>query len=176
MILPDYQIAELCRAGMVTPFDPDLLNPATLVNPASLDVRLGDTLLIESAASREMVPYPLHRHHELDPYLMMPGQFVLAPTMEVFKMPDHVAAQFVLKSSRAREALNHLHAGFGDPGWSGSVLTMELHNVSQFHPQLLWPGKRIGQMVFQLMAAPPQRSYRETGRYNGDTTVQGSRG
>ena len=170
MILPDFQIAELCRAGMVTPFDPDLLNPA------SLDVRLGDTLLIESAESRDMVPYPLHQHHELDPYLLVPGQFVLAPTVETFHLPDTIAAQFMLKSSRAREGLEHLLAGYCDPGWSGSVLTMELHNSRQLHPILLWPGMKIGQMVFHRMAAPPLRSYRETGRYNGDSTVQGSRG
>jgi dCTP deaminase len=170
MILPDHQIAELCQQGMVTPFHPEM------INPASLDVRLGDSLLIESAESRELKPYPFHKHHELDPYLLQPGQFVLAPTMETFNLPDHIAAQFVLKSSRARDRLNHLTAGFCDPGWNGSVLTMELHNVSQLHAYPLWPSKRIGQMVFQLMAAPPQRSYRETGRYNGDTTVQGSKG
>ena len=160
MILPDFQIAELCRAGMVTPFDPELLNPA------SLDVRLGDTLLIESAESPEMVRYSLHQHHELDPYLFVPGQLALAP----------IAAQFMLKSSRAREGLEHLLAGYCDPGWSGSVLTMELHNSRQLHPIPLWPGMKIGQMVFHRMAAPPMRSYRETGRYNGDNTVQGSRG
>jgi dCTP deaminase len=170
MILPDFQIAELCRAGMVTPFNPDLLNPA------SLDVRLGDTLLIESAQGREMIPYPFHKHHELDPYLLMPSQFTLAPTMEAFNLPDTIAAQFMLKSSRAREGLEHLMAGYCDPGWSGSVLTMELHNSRQLHPIPLWPGMKIGQMVFHRMAAPPLRSYRETGRYNGDTTVQGSRG
>jgi dCTP deaminase len=170
MILPDYQIAELCRAGMVTPFDPSLLNPA------SLDVCLGDTLLIESAESRELKPYPLHQHHELDPYLLVPGQFVLAPTAETFNLPDTIAAQFMLKSSRAREGLEHLMAGYCDPGWSGSVLTMELHNSRQLHALPLWPGMRIGQMVFHAMAGPPARSYRRTGRYNGDATVQGSRG
>jgi dCTP deaminase len=170
MILPDFLIRAYCEEGMVTPYDP------SLVNPASLDVRLGSSLLIESMESPELIPYPLYRHSEENPYLMTPAQFALAPTMEGFNLPDHIAAQFVLKSSRAREKLNHLTAGFCDPGWNGSVLTMELHNVSQLHPFLLWPGKRIGQMVFQFMAAPPLRSYAQTGRYNGDTTVQQSRG
>lgn len=170
MILPDYQIATFCQRGMVTPFDPELLNPA------SIDVRLGDTLLIESAQSREMIPYPLHKHHELDPYLLQPGQFALAPTMEIFNLPDTIAAQFMLKSSRAREGLEHLMAGYCDPGWSGSVLTMELHNSRQLHSIPLWPGMKIGQMVFHTMTGPPARSYRETGRYNGDSTVQGSKG
>jgi len=56
MILPDFQIRALCDSGMVSPFDP------ALVNPASLDVRLGGTLLIESAQGPELVPYPLAGH------------------------------------------------------------------------------------------------------------------
>ena len=155
---------------MVTPFD------EALVNPASLDVRLGDSLLIESAAGPELVPYPLHQHSESDPYLYQPGQFALAPTLETFNLPDTVAAQFMLKSSRAREGLEHLMAGWCDPGWHGSVLTMELHNSRQLHPIPLWPGMKIGQMKFYRMDSIPLRSYRETGRYNLDQTVQVSRG
>ena len=170
MILPDWQITARCNGGMVTPFDP------ALVNPASLDVRLGDTLLIESAEGLELVPYPLHQHTQENPYLPKPGQFVLACTVETFHLPDDIAAQFMLKSSRARSGLEHLMAGYCDPGWHGSVLTLELHNSRQLHPVALWPGMKIGQMVFHQMAGIPQRSYAVTGRYNGDATVQGSRG
>jgi dCTP deaminase len=170
VILADWQITARCNGGMVTPFDPEL------VNPASLDVRLGDTLLIESAEGLQLKPYPLAGHTEENPYLLRPGQFVLAQTIERFHLPDDIAAQFMLKSSRARSGLEHLMAGYCDPGWHGSVLTLELHNSRQLHPVALWPGMKIGQMVFHQMAATPQRSYAVTGRYNGDATVQGSRG
>ncbi len=156
---------------MVTPFD------ASLVNPASLDVRLGDTLLIESAESPELISYPLNlNNHTKDLYQLIPGQFVLAPTIEVFNLPNDVSAQFVLKSSLARKGLQHMLAGYCDPGWHGSVLTMELKNVRQLWPVPLWPGMRIGQMVFTKMLCQPKLSYRETGRYNNDKTVQQSRG
>jgi dCTP deaminase len=170
VILPDHQIHALCEQGMVTPFDP------ALVNPASLDVRLGGTLLIESAQGPELVPYPLEGHSQEQPYWLAPGQFVLAQTVEVFSLPPTIAAQFMLKSSRAREGLEHLMAGYCDPGWSGSVLTLELHNSRQLHSVALWPGMRIGQMVFHRMASTPERDYRETGRYCNDTTVQASKG
>lgn len=169
MILADFQIAGLCEAGMVTPFELEL------VNPASLDVRLGGTLLIESALSDVMVPYPLHQHTEAVPYLLVPGQFVLAQTVETFNLPTNIAAQFMLKSSRARSGLQHLMAGYCDPGWSGSVLTLELHNSRQLHPVALWPGMKIGQMVFHQMAQTPLRDYRKTGRYNGDQQVTASK-
>ena len=142
MILSDWQIRNRCEAGMVSPFDPALLNPA------SLDVRLGDSLLIESAESPEMVPYPFDQHSEDNPYEMVPGQFVLAPTMEMFNMPDDIAGEFRLKSSRAREGFDQALAGWLDPGWHGSVLTMELRNNRQLWRRPLWPGMRIGQIVF----------------------------
>jgi dCTP deaminase len=170
MILCDTEILDLCNAGMVEGFDPDL------INPASLDVRLGDTLLIESAQSRELVHYPLAQHNQDNPYELRPGQFVLAQTVEVFNLPTFIAAQFMLKSSRAREGLEHLMAGYCDPGWHGSVLTMELHNSRQLWPQLLWPGMKIGQIVFHRMSHQPERSYATTGRYNADVSVQASRG
>jgi len=155
---------------MITPFDPALLNPA------SLDVRLGPTLLIESAQSPELVPYPLHRHSQAEPYELRPGQFCLAQTVEVFNLPDDIAGEFRLKSSRAREGLDQALAVWLDPGWHGSVLTMELRNNRQLWPVGLWPGMKIGQIVFHLMAERPLASYAQTGRYNMDSTVQASRG
>jgi len=170
MIISDWQIAERCRAGMVGGWDP------ALVNPASLDVRLGDTLLIESAQSPELVRYPLHRHSQDDPYELRPGQFCLADTIEVFNIPDDIAGEFRLKSSRAREGLDQALAVWLDPGWHGSVLTMELRNNRQLWSQLLWPGMKIGQIIFHLMAERPVASYALTGRYNGDATVMASKG
>jgi dCTP deaminase len=171
MILSDHEIRHLClTCDLVTPFDPEL------INPASIDVRLGDTLLIESAQSRELVPYPLHQHTEQNPYELKPGQFCLGQTVETFNLPEYIAAQFMLKSSRARDGLEHLMAGYCDPGWHGSVLTLELHNSRQLHTLPLWPGMKIGQMKLYRMSAIPERSYAVTGRYCNDRTVTASKG
>lgn len=169
MILVDFQIRNLCEAGLVTPFDP------ALVNPASLDVRLGEMILIESAQDG-WAPLCIAGHCEASPWPLRPGHFILAETMEVFDMPACIAGQFLLKSSRAREGLQHLLAGWLDPGWHGSRLTMELKNVRQLHPVPLWPGMKIGQIKLLRTDAQPQRSYAETGRYNNDPMVQASRG
>lgn len=173
MILADFQIRALCAGEhqqMISPFREEQ------VNPASYDLRLGHDLLIESFERRKLVTYPFALHSQEDPYFLRPGQFVLASTVEVFSLPDDIAGQFLLKSSRAREGLEHLLAGYCDPGWSGSRLTLELHNSRQLHPVALWPGMRIGQMVFHRMDARPLRSYRETGRYNDQPHVQSSLG
>ena len=169
--LPDYEIHDLCkRHAMVVPFDPDL------VNPASLDVVLGDRIMIEVAESPQLQIHGIAGHTAEDPYWLQPGEFCLAETREIFNLPDCIAAQFVLKSSRAREGLEHLLAGWCDPGWHGSRLTLELSNARKMHPVAIWPGMKIGQMVFHKMEGIPGRSYAVTGRYNGDVAVTASKG
>lgn len=171
MILPDHELRRLCtEEAMVVPFDPELLNPA------SLDVTLGNHLMVEVGHTSELQLLEIGHHTQANPYLLAPGEFVLAETREIFNLPDHVAAQFVLKSSRAREGLEHLLAGYCDPGWHGSRLTLELHNSRRLHNVALWPGMKIGQMVFHSLAGRPERSYAVTGRYNGDLNVTASRG
>jgi len=169
-VLPDWRIHQLGRAGVISPFDPDL------VNPASLDLRLGPTLLIESAQSRQLIPYPLDRHDADRPYELAPGQFVLAATLEQFNLPNDICGQFLLKSSRAREGLDHALAGWADPGWHGSALTLELTNHRQLWSLPLFPGLRIGQMVFHTLDDRVAMPYAITGRYNNDPAVQSSRG
>ena len=171
MILPDYEIHELCsKHAMVVPFDPELLNPA------SLDVLLGDRLMVEVEHSSSMQIMGIGHCTQADPYWLAPGEFCLAETREIFNLPDFIAAQFVLKSSRAREGLEHLLAGFCDPGWHGSRLTLELTNARRYHSIAIWPGMKIGQMVFQRMQGIPASTYAVTGRYNGHETVMPSLG
>ena len=69
--LPDHTIRDLCRSrGLVEPFDPDL------VNPASYDVTLGDTLLVETQDGFKEISIAT------TPFHMAPGAFVLAHTAE----------------------------------------------------------------------------------------------
>lgn len=170
-VLCDWEIRSLCEGQQMVEF-----YDQTLINPASLDVRLGHLLRVERRFSRSMRMTCISGRTQENPYWLKPGHFVLAQTIEVFNLPDSIAAQFVLKSSRAREGLEHLLAGYCDPGWNGSALTMELHNSRRLHPVALWPGMKIGQMVFHRMSSRPLASYAEVGRYNGDRQVTGSKG
>jgi dCTP deaminase len=81
-----------------------------------------------------------------------------------------------LKSSRAREGYNHALSAWIDPGYCNSKLTLELVNVRRHYDLPLYPGLKIGQIVFMRMSEVPVNSYSKTGRYNGDSTVQGSKG
>jgi dCTP deaminase len=171
MILPDREIRYLCdEYRLVENWSAELLNPA------SLDVRLGPTILVETTRTTDMVPIDISSTTNAFPYMLKPGEFVLAHTIELFNIPEDICARFMLKSSRAREGLEHLLAGFADPGFHGSSMTLELSNARRLHPVGIWHGMRIGQMVFELMAARPERSYAVTGRYNKNQSVTPSKG
>lgn len=172
-ILPDWMIRARCDQPdpMVWPFNDEL------INPASIDVRLGQFIKIESAQGIELITIDLQRIGvtEAEPWMLRAGQFILAETMEQFALPDTIAGQFMLKSSRAREGLEHLMAGYFDPGYRGRP-TLELVNSRQLWSVPIWPGMKIGQVVFHTMEQAPLQSYAQTGRYQGDQQVQESRG
>ena len=171
MLLPDHEIRRLCKTRqMVVPYNEKLLNPA------SLDVTLGGRIMIEKTGTRDLDIVEIEGYTSERPYWIKPGEWFLAETREIFNLPNHLAAQFVLKSSRAREGFDHAEAGFADPGWYGSRLTMELRNNRRFNAIGIWPDMKIGQMKFILISGEPERSYAETGRYNADLGVTASKG
>ena len=167
-VLCDWEIKARCqKSQMVAPFDAELLNPA------SLDLRLGLHLMVENICDPELLRIDISDKTADDPFMLQPGEFCLAETLELFNLPDDICSTFLLKSSRAREGYDHALAGFADPGWSNSRLTVELKNNRLHHSLPLYPGLKIGQMVFHRMT-PPLRSYRETGHYNNHLTVMPS--
>lgn len=165
-----------------------------LINSASLDIRLGLKILIE----RPVVPYgvpdterglkrvvlrdrtPLNMvEHDLKragPFVLYPGEFILAHSHEVFNLPNWLSAKYSLKSSMARIGLEHLNAGWCDAGWNSSVLTLELKNMTRNHEIVLQHLDKIGQMIFFRHAPVSiEHSYATRGRYNGDKTVSGAK-
>jgi len=169
MILCDTEIHDLIQSGMVQNYQPEL------INSASLDLRLGNLVMLESVQGHQMIPLDISNYTVDHPYELVPGQFILAQTVEVFSMPENIAGLFFLKSSRAREGYENLHAGYADPGWHGSALTLELKNARQLQPLPIYPGLKIGQMVFFRMSAKPALSYAQVGHYNNDKLVAASK-
>lgn len=175
LIAPAYlnhaDITRLCQAGAVAGWSPEC------VNTASLDLRLGKTVLVEDRPSAECQPIDYRSRMKMrtkeivlddeDGFVLNPGQFILAHTMEVFCVPDNIAAFFWAKSSMGRTGLEHMASGFVDPGFYGS-LTLELTNCLQHHSIRIRPGDRIGQLVFSKgRTVKDEHSYKSRGNYNG---------
>ena len=177
MIWNDTRLHQYVAAGMVDPFDP------ALVNPASIDLRLGAQYRLPHPAwgmrangrpLRVNVFWGEQQEMGPDGIELGPGQFILCCTLETVRIPAHAAAELFSKSSAGRIGLEHLHAGWIDPGFRGQ-LTLELKNVAPWLI-LLTPGMRLMQMVVHDLTAPAARDYGQTGRYQNQTGATPAKG
>ena len=175
-LLSDRDILAALDAGRIIldPFD------SALVQPSSVDVRL----------DRFFRLFDNHKYPHLDPaeeqpeltrlvevdaddaFVLHPGEFVLASTVEQVTLGTDIAARVEGKSSLGRLGLlTHATAGFVDPGFTGHV-TLELSNVATL-PIKLWPGMKIGQLCFFQLSSPAEVPY---GSGERGSHYQGQRG
>lgn len=169
------ELCELVEQGVISDIAPEQ------INGTSIDIRLGDELILESYTDNMMSTVDIAKRTNFSnynlsiknaPYDLGPGEFVLGHTVEKFYLPNNISAEFRLKSSGARSGLNNLFACHCDPGWNGSTLTLELHNVLRYHRSRLTSGMFIGQMLFhRVTEVPKEKDYATRGRYNKDTSV-----
>lgn len=120
----DRTIIEYCNSSaLVAPFD------AALVNPASIDLRLGASYRLphpmwQSSGTRIAVADPAHlatlptwgdeRTMPAEGIVIAPGQFILCCSMETVCIPVDATAFLMSKSSTGRKGLEHLHCIAGD--------------------------------------------------------------
>jgi dCTP deaminase len=176
VLLSDRDIRAELDSGRVVldPYEP------AMIQPSSIDVRLDRYFrlfdnhkypVIDPAAEQPDLTHLVDVGNE-EPFVLHPGEFVLASTYEAVTLPDDVAARLEGKSSLGRLGLlTHSTAGFIDPGFSGHV-TLELSNVATL-PILLWPGMKIGQMCFFRLSSAAEHPY---GSSQYGSRYQGQRG
>lgn len=191
MILNEAQILERLvdpdpeRRIIITP----LLKPEEQFGPTSVDLRLGTDFQVmrrtnlthmDLLKDPEELSRDVQRHMEhvkvkpTEPFILHPGEFALASTLEYVKVPLDLAARLEGRSTWGRLGLQiHATAGFVDPGFRGA-LTFELSNVSNI-PLPLYPGVRISQICFFLSTTTnlPYGKKRFT-KYSGKTTTASS--
>lgn len=144
------------------------------VQPASVDIRLGNTFSIVEDSSTGIISLEnqiRYKTIETDTYILLPGQFVLATTMEYFELPDNLTAFVEGRSSLGRMGLFIQNAGWVDPGFKGEI-TLELYNANRCAIELK-AGRRVGQLVFALMDDHALNPY--NGKYQGQRGATGSR-
>ena len=157
MILPDFAIFAWAANGGLTPFNP------AYINPASVDLCWSGRIRIAYREGWGEV-------QEGNEAILYPGVLYLLDTLEVVRMADDCAGVLALKSSMGRQGLEHLYAGYVDPGFHGT-LTLEMEVRAPWHITLTC-GQRIMQLILERMEAVPDKTYRETGRYCGQSEPQ----
>jgi dCTP deaminase len=158
MILSDGDIRKRLQKGdlVVEPLD----DPEQQIQPSSIDLRLG----------HEFVTYQTTHVPYIDPedagtqneytnrveieegerFILHPGEFALASTLERIELPPDLVAFVEGRSSLGRLAIVvHATAGLCDPGFEGRI-TLELSNLGKV-PVALHPQMRISQIVIHEM-------------------------
>ena len=162
MVLSDRTIKEELAKGRIV-IDP--LGEGC-IQPASVDVHLDRQLLVFRNSRRPYIDVrqemgDLTEMVEIEgdqPFMLLPGGFVLAGAAEHMEVPGDLVARLEGKSSLGRIGLLiHSTAGYVDPGWKGH-LTLELSNVANL-PITLYFGMKIGQISFLWLTTPAENLY-----------------
>lgn len=177
MILSDASIEGYIKSGEL------VIEPLgdNAIQPASVDLRLGPEFAIMGRprggyidAADRLDPDAI-QHHDAQlhrSFMLLPGELVLASTMEYVEIPSFLSARIEGKSSLGRLGLLvHSTAGFVDPGFKGQ-LTLEMSTLLRV-PVKVWPGMRIAQLSFTQMSSPAKRPYGSPGL---GSHYQGQRG
>jgi dCTP deaminase len=183
MILSDRDIRRALETGRIR-IDP-MPDLDTALGSISIDFRLGTTFMV----------FEHSRHSFIDPrqpqsigdamrtiecapderFIMQPGDFALASTIESLELPDDLLGRLEGRSSIARLGITvHSTAAVFEPGWIGTA-TMELSNLGRM-PVALYPGMRICAFSFEEVSSPVLVPYREKlgNKYAGQVTPRAS--
>lgn len=176
MILNDKDIREAItnKDIIIDPFDD------SLINPTSLDVRLGGHFSYPKTSKTHNCIDPLDKSSfefikvNGDTHILPPNGFICASLLEDLTLSTNISARVVGKSSLARLGIDCCSpAGWVDAAWSG-LLVVELKNLSSEYIKLT-KGMKIGQLLF-YKHLHVDKGYNETGRYFKQLPGQGSLG
>ena len=183
MILSDRDILTALESGRIR------IDPAPDLErqwgSVSVDFRLGTTFMVFEHSRFSFID-PRHpqsigdamRTIEVpadEPFIMQPGDFALASTMECLELPDDLLGRLEGRSSIARLGITvHSTAAVFEPGWIGTA-TMELSNLGRM-AVALYPGMRICAFSFETVSSPVLTPYREKrdNKYAGQSTPRAS--
>lgn len=112
---------------------------------------------------------------EDEAFIMQPGDFALASTMETLELADDLLGRLEGRSSIARLGITvHSTAALFEPGWIGTA-TMELSNLGRM-AVALYPGMRVCAFSFEEVSSPVRVPYRDKigNKYAGQQTPKAS--
>lgn len=176
MIWNDERIAGWASSGGVSPLNSNHINPASIDLSWSGRWRIARRggLKIDEHNSFVYVEQGWSDISDEDYLDLHPNCFYLLDTLEYVKIPLDAVGKLFLKSSAGRMGIEHLHAGYVDPGFSGT-LTLEIEIRVPWSVRIE-RGQRLVQLTLEQMIAPAVHPYSEVGRYQDQRVPTQSKG
>jgi dCTP deaminase len=177
MVLSDVDIRRYMAESKIR-ISPEL--PADQMGSCSVDFRLGNEFSVFEHSRHALIDLragtavqDLMRTIEVpddESFILQPGEFALAITLETLELDDDVLGRLEGRSSLGRIGIIvHGTAGLFDPGWRGRA-TLELSNLGRM-PVALYPGMRICSFTFEQLTGPVTVPYykKASNKYAGQT-------
>lgn len=181
-ILTKNQILERVSKGEIA-FKPEL--DEFQVQAHAIDMRLGYTFLLPKSwrltdKGREALYIDHYDKNKVDYFdvieleqgqifELLPGEFVLASTLESVKIPNDLMAVLYPRSSTNRKGLSVDLTGIIDSGYEGQ-LVIPIRNNTTSQVVKLYPGERFCQIVFEKL---DENVVAEKSRYHMKDIVDG---
>ena len=161
-VLSRPDLSEYIREGRLV-FDPAI--DLSQIDQVSVDLRLGrkfttfkqvpryiDAIRIDPASLFES--RDLWEHQEADSFILHPGDFVLAQTLERVVIPNDLVGLVEGRSSWARTGVSiHLTAPKIDPGFDGTI-TLEMANQGKAPVKLVAGEDKPAQLMLMTLSTP----------------------
>jgi dCTP deaminase len=182
MIIPDHEIRKLLQEGRVK-IEP-LEDPDRQIQSAGVDLRLGNEFRVFKIIS---TPYIDTKKENKDytqrivldddrPFIIHPGEFVLASVKEYIKLPPDLMGSVDGKSSLGRLGVAiHTTSASINPGWEGRFV-LEITNSGRM-PVALYPNMRVAKLVLYKLSSECERPYnkRNDTKYNKEDSISESK-
>lgn len=176
MVLSDKDLKIALKSGKIK------IKPApdlkTQFGSCSIDLKLGSSFRVfEHSRHAYIDPFKKDISDDVtreigvkegEPFIIQPGDFVLATTVEYIEVPDDLTGRLEGRSSIGRlGVVIHSTAANIECGFRGHI-TLELANMGKM-PVALYTGMRICSISFEQLSSPAEVPYykKETAKYVG---------
>jgi dCTP deaminase len=178
MVLSDKDLKIALKSGKITiKPSPDL---KTQLGSCSVDLKLGSSFRVfEHSRHAYIDPFKKDISDDVtreirikkgEPFIIQPGDFVLATTIEYLEVPDDLTGRLEGRSSIGRlGVVIHSTAANIECGFRGHI-TLELANMGKM-PVALYPGMRICSISFEQLSSSADVPYykKKMAKYVGQT-------
>lgn len=177
MVKNDSWIREMAKKGMIAPFSENLKKEGTIsygLSSYGYDVRIGDEFKIFTNINQTIIdPKAIDKNAFIDfkgsQCIIPSNSFVLATSLEYFKIPKNIIVISLGKSTYARCGLV-VNVTPLEPEWEGHI-TIAISNTTPL-PVKIYSNEGIAQLIFLEASEVCEVSYRDrAGKYQAQKGI-----